>query len=101
MPTLKEARRRRVLSQRELARRAGVVQRTIVEAEAGRQVPRPATMRKLAEALGVEVADVDEFRAAIEDAVAAKAAPKPAGEHGPSSRRTRALRTRSQHGGAG
>ena len=74
MSTLKETRLRRVLSQRELAKRAGVVQRTIVEAEAGRQVPRPATMRKLAAALGVDVLDIDEFRAAIEDAVAGKGA---------------------------
>ncbi len=69
MLTLRELRLRRVLSQRELAKRAGVVQRTIVEAEAGRQVPHPATMRKLAEALGVAVTDIDEFRRAIEHAV--------------------------------
>ena len=70
MPTLRELRLRRVLSQRELAKRASVVQRTIVEAEVGRQVPHPATMRKLAEALGVAVTDIDEFRCAIEEAVA-------------------------------
>ena len=74
MPTLREVRLRQLLSQRELAKRAGVVQRTIVEAEAGRQVPRPATMRKLSEALGVAPEEVDEFRAAIEDAVAGKGA---------------------------
>ncbi len=74
MPTLREVRIRRFLSLRELAKRANVAQRTIVEAEAGRQVPRPATMRKLAEALGVDPIEVDEFRAAVEDAIEGKAA---------------------------
>ncbi len=74
MPTLREVRIRRFLSLRELAKRASVAQRTIVEAEAGRQVPRPATMRKLAEALEVDPIEVDEFRAAIEDAIEGKEA---------------------------
>ena len=74
MPTLREVRIRSLLSIRELARRAGVAQRTIVEAEAGRQVPRPATMRKLAEALRIDPMEVDEFRTAIETAVEKKAA---------------------------
>ena len=69
MPTLREVRIRRLLSQRELAKRANVAHRTIVEAEAGRQVPHPKTMRKLAEALEVDPMEVDEFRAAIEAAV--------------------------------
>ncbi len=71
MPTLREVRLRRFLSQRELARRAGVAQRTIVEAEAGRQVPHAKTMRKLAEALDVDPMEVDEFRAAVEAAIEA------------------------------
>ena len=71
MPTLREVRIRRLLSLRELAKRANVAQRTIVEAEAGRQVPQPRTMRKLAEALDVDPMDVDEFRTAIEVAVEA------------------------------
>ena len=74
MPTLREVRIRRLLSLRELARRAGVAQRTLVEAEAGRQVPRPATMRKLADTLGVDPMEIDEFRAAVEEAVEGKAA---------------------------
>ena len=69
MPTLRELRIRRLLSLRELAKRADVAQRTIVEAEAGRQVPQPRTMRKLAEALEVDPMEVDEFRAAIEAAL--------------------------------
>ncbi len=74
MPTLREVRIRRFLSLRELAKRANVAQRTIVEAEAGRQVPQPATMRKLAEALSVDPIEIDEFRAAIEDAIEGKEA---------------------------
>ena len=74
MPTLRELRLRRFLGQRELARRAGVAQRTSVEAELGRQVPRLGTMRKLATALGVDPLEVDEFRAAVEAAVEEKGA---------------------------
>jgi transcriptional regulator with XRE-family HTH domain len=72
MTTLREWRIRRLLSMRELAERANVAQRTLVEAELGRQVPHPKTMRKLAEALDVDPMDVDEFRTAID--VALKAA---------------------------
>ena len=72
MPTLREVRIRKLLSLRELAKRADVAQRTIVEAEAGRQLPRPTTMRKLAEALGVVPEEIDEFRAAIDAAIAGK-----------------------------
>ena len=74
MPTLREVRAQRVLTIRDLAQRAGVATRTIVEVEAGRVVPRFVTVRKLAAALGVEPAEVDEFRAAIERAVEGKAA---------------------------
>jgi DNA-binding XRE family transcriptional regulator len=70
VPALREVRIRRLLSLRELAKRAEVAQRTIVEAEAGRQVPQLRTMRKLAEALGVDPMEVDEFRAAVESALA-------------------------------
>lgn len=44
----------RSLTQQELADRAGVARRTIVDAEAGKRTPRPATLRRLAAALGVE-----------------------------------------------
>jgi transcriptional regulator with XRE-family HTH domain len=74
MPPLREVRIRRLLSLRELAKRAEVAQRTIVEAEASRQKPRLQTIRKLAEALGVDPMEVDEFRAAVESAVGKVAA---------------------------
>ncbi len=75
MPPLREIRIRKLLSVRELAKRAGVAQRTVVEAEARRQVPRPATMRKLAGALGVDPMEVDEFRAAMDAALERKTPP--------------------------
>lgn len=53
-----------MLSQRELAHRAKVHQRTVLEAELGRRTPQPATVRVLARALGVEPADLLDFDAA-------------------------------------
>ena len=75
MARLREVRARRVLTIRALATRAEVAKRTVVEIEAGRVVPRFATVRKLAAALEVEPAEVDEFRAAIEAAAKEKAGP--------------------------
>jgi len=51
---LKELRRERVLSLRELEARSGVSYNTIWRLEDGRQGAHPRTIRKLAEALGVE-----------------------------------------------
>ncbi len=51
MPTLQEVRKRRFLSIRELAAKANVATRTIVQIEAGRLTPRYSTMRKIAGAL--------------------------------------------------
>jgi transcriptional regulator with XRE-family HTH domain len=51
---LKELRRERVLSLRELEERSGVSYNTIWRIEDGRQGAHPRTIRKLAEALGVE-----------------------------------------------
>jgi transcriptional regulator with XRE-family HTH domain len=65
MPTLKEVRLSKLWSQRELARRSGVAERTIVAIEQGDRTPRLVTMRKLAEALGVDWREVAEFRAAV------------------------------------
>lgn len=50
---LRELRLERVLTQRELAEKAGVSKATIVGIETGRIRPYPATLRKLAEALDV------------------------------------------------
>jgi transcriptional regulator with XRE-family HTH domain len=56
---LKEERRRAALTQGELAERAGVGINTIVRIETGEiSGPRVSTLRKLANALGVEARDL-------------------------------------------
>jgi transcriptional regulator with XRE-family HTH domain len=55
---LKELRRERVLSLRELEQRSGVSYNTIWRIEDGRQGAHPRTVRKLAEALGVEPSEL-------------------------------------------
>ena len=57
MDIVKEIRRRKGWSQKELAEESGVGQDTISGIESGRHEPRPSTLRKLANALDVEVAD--------------------------------------------
>jgi transcriptional regulator with XRE-family HTH domain len=51
---LKELRREQVLSLRELEEKSGVSYNTIWRLEDGRQGAHPRTVRKLAQALGVE-----------------------------------------------
>jgi transcriptional regulator with XRE-family HTH domain len=55
---LKELRRERVLSLRELEERSGVSYNTIWRIEDGRQGAHARTVRKLAEALGVEPSEL-------------------------------------------
>ncbi len=55
---LRELRRERVLSLRELEERSGVSYNTIWRIEASRQGAHPKTVRKLAEALGVEPSEL-------------------------------------------
>jgi transcriptional regulator with XRE-family HTH domain len=55
---LKGLRRERVLSLRELEERSGVSYNTIWRIEDGRQGAHPRTVRKLAEALGVEPSEL-------------------------------------------
>jgi transcriptional regulator with XRE-family HTH domain len=60
--TLKQHRERAYLSTRELAGKAGVGADTIWRIEGGNYKKlRPATMRKIAGALGVHPADIVEF----------------------------------------
>jgi transcriptional regulator with XRE-family HTH domain len=51
---MKALRQERVLSQRELARMAGLTQMTVWRLENGYRDARPGTIRKLAQVLGVE-----------------------------------------------
>ena len=55
------------MSRRVLAQRAGCSPVTIFGTESGRRVPIPRTARKLSEALGVPLLEVQEFRAAMEE----------------------------------
>lgn len=71
MAPLRDIRLGRALSQRDLAEKAGVAPKTIVDLELGRNEPRLRTMRLIAQALSVEVAEIDEFRQALEVKVAA------------------------------
>ena len=58
MDRIRYARRRLGLSQEELAEASGVSAATIVQVELGHRRPQGRTLRKLAAALGVEVADL-------------------------------------------
>jgi transcriptional regulator with XRE-family HTH domain len=62
---LAEARRKTGYSARGFAKATGSSTRTIWELERGCRVPRPSTIRKLAEVLAVPAGDVEEFREAI------------------------------------
>jgi transcriptional regulator with XRE-family HTH domain len=66
MTTLREARLRALLSIRQLARKASVSPTTIYLLESGQHSPQLLTIYKLSRALGVEPAEIDEFRSAIE-----------------------------------
>jgi transcriptional regulator with XRE-family HTH domain len=76
MPRLAAVRRRRLLTQRELAKRAGIAPSSVYSIEKGRVVPRVGVVRKIVAALGIEdPAEVDEFRALLAGGI-------PEAEHG-------------------
>lgn len=58
MPTLRELRIRRIMSQADLSRETGIAESTISHLELGKQRPTFQTIRKLAEALGVEPSEI-------------------------------------------
>jgi repressor LexA len=51
---LRELRRERALSQQDLERMTGIAQSTLSALESGKRDAQPRTVRKLADALGVE-----------------------------------------------
>jgi transcriptional regulator with XRE-family HTH domain len=61
MPPLRRLRLLKGWSRRDLAREADVSVDTVLDLENRARAPRPATMRKIAAALGVPLAEVDEF----------------------------------------
>jgi len=67
VPTLREARLARYWSQLDLALRAGIGEGTVLAIEKGVNIPRLSTMRKIAEALGLEPGDIDWPRGGAED----------------------------------
>lgn len=67
MTSLEILRRRRLLTQAELAKAAGVGVSTIYLIENGkRRSLRPRVMRAIAQALEVDPLEIDEFRRAVE-----------------------------------
>jgi transcriptional regulator with XRE-family HTH domain len=62
---LQKIRIKRGITQAELAETAGVTKPTISHIECGTHPPKLETMLKVARALGVELADVDEFKQRI------------------------------------
>lgn len=55
---LRAVRERAALTQQELADKSGLNRSTVIRAESGQDVPFPRTVRKLAQALGVQPADL-------------------------------------------
>ena len=53
------------LTQNELRHLSGVSLKTITNIERGKHLPKLETMLKVAKALGVELADIDEFQQRI------------------------------------
>ena len=60
VPNLRQVRERRLLTQADLAERSGVAETTINRLENGHHQARISTVRKLAEALGVDPAELME-----------------------------------------
>jgi transcriptional regulator with XRE-family HTH domain len=77
--SLRAVRADRLLSIRALAQQAGVAPSTVYLIETGRTVPRLSVVRRLAQALDVAPASVDEFQQAIRAAQAPRTTRRPRG----------------------
>ena len=71
---LREFRERRFLTQQDLADKIGTTKANISLLESGSQQPRPSTIKRLAEALGVEPDELVDWAAVTERDEAGKAA---------------------------
>lgn len=74
---LKATRERKALTQQELAQKAGVNRVTIARLESGVDQPFPATVRKLADALGVGPEELMEPQARTVDSLETQTSPTP------------------------
>ncbi len=63
---LRELRIQKGWTQKELASRVGIAAVTVTAIERGVQLPMLTTGRKLAETLGVDLADIDEVKQSID-----------------------------------
>jgi transcriptional regulator with XRE-family HTH domain len=61
--TIRSARLRRDMTQEELALETGLARKTIYQVEHGQTDPRLGTLRRIADAIGVEIADLVGARA--------------------------------------
>jgi DNA-binding XRE family transcriptional regulator len=66
MATLRGTRRNHLLSQRDLAKKAGITASTVYLIENGRTTPRLSVMRRVCAALAVNPQEIDEFRNELE-----------------------------------
>jgi transcriptional regulator with XRE-family HTH domain len=64
--SLRAARAQRLMTIRELAKRASVAPSTVYLIEAGRTIPHLRVVRQLAVALGVQPLEIDEFKRTID-----------------------------------
>jgi len=71
---LREVRERKFISQDDLSQTTGIAASTISRIESGLQAPRWVTIRKLAEALGVEPDELIDWNASTADPEKAKTA---------------------------
>jgi transcriptional regulator with XRE-family HTH domain len=71
---LREVRERRFVTQAELADRTGIARATLSRLENGEQRPRISTVRKIADALGVQPEDLVDWAAGGDGAETGKAA---------------------------
>ena len=66
---LRELRIQKILTQKDLAEKAGLAAVTVAAIERGIELPTPKTSRKLADVLGVEPTEIEEVQQAVQRAL--------------------------------